>query len=189
MKINYKGNFEQVKLAVEDANEILYSSNIYDLIKQFEEFNCAKKTPAEIAEILRDTDLEVEVGIYKPRWVYSKVMGYFVRNRPNNIFLNSRKLYRDTNSITNTIVHEYVHAVDNRNNNDLIEFGHNCGTYTNTAPYVIGNIAEIIINGNEIENIKKSIDKLSNKELIHCLNDRGNSLIEEELIIEEIRIY
>lgn len=189
MKINYKGNFEQIKLAVEDANEVLYSNTIYDLIRKQDGFNCTNKTPIEISEIIQNTKLEVEVMAYKPRYLYSKVLGYFVKSRPTNIFLNSRKLYRDTSSISNTIIHEFVHAVDNDFDNTIIDFGHNCGTFVNTAPYVIGNIAEIIINGHEIENLNEKLEAFNKNEFIHCLIDDGKSLIDKEPIIEETRIY
>ncbi len=190
MKINYKGNYEQVKLAVEDANEVLYSNEFYELIRQHTNFNCSKKTPQEIADIIQNTSLEVEVKLYKPRWRFSKVLGYFVKSKPNNLFLNSRKLYRDTSSISNTIVHEYVHAVDNNFDNTIIDFGHNCGTLKNTAPYVIGNIAEIIIDGNEIDDIDSSLKHFESRTMVHCLIDGNQSFLKnEELIIEETRIY
>ena len=193
MKINYKGNYEQVRLAVEDANEVLYSNEFYELIEQYKNFKCTEKTSKEIASILKLTTLEVEVKIYKPRWRYSKVLGYFVKSRPKNIFLNSRKLYRNTSSITNTIIHEYVHAVDNHFDNSGIDFGHNCDTFKNTAPYTIGNIAEIMVDGNDINNFDSSLIALDHTNILHCFNGEsvpGFSFIEEEdLIIEENRIY
>jgi hypothetical protein len=192
MKINYKGNYEQVKLAVEDANEILYSREFYELINQRENFNCTEKTPQEISKILQETDLEIEVKTYKPKWRYSKVLGYFVKSKPKNVFLNSRKLYRETSSITNTIVHEYVHAVDNHFENTAIDFGHNCGTFKNTAPYTIGNIAEIMIDGNNLIDIDSRLEQFDELETIQCLagsSTNGFSFSDEqELIIEESRI-
>ncbi len=192
MKVNYNGNYKQVNIAVEDANEILYSNKFYELIRQHKNFNCTEKTTQEIADILQKTDLEIEVKTYKPRWRYSKVLGYFVKSRPKNIFLNSRKLYRDTSSITNTIIHEYIHAVDNHFDNSIIDFGHNCGTFKNTAPYTIGNIAEIMIDGNNITNIDSSLEQFNNTTVIHCLTGSSinevSFLEEEELIIEENRI-
>lgn len=191
MKINYRGNYEQVKIAVEDANEVLYSREFYELIKQHKNFNCTEITPEKISEILQETDLEVEVKTYKPKWRYSKVLGYFVRSKPKNVFLNSRKLYRNTSSITNTIVHEYVHAVDNHIDNSIIEFGHNCGTFKNTAPYTIGNIAEIMIDGNNLIDIDSRLEQFNESETIQCLagtSINGFSFEEEDLIIEESRI-
>ncbi len=191
MKINYRGNYEQVKTAVEDANEILYSKEFYEIIKQLKSFKCTKKTPFEISEIIEKTDLEVEVKTYKPKWRYSRVLGYFVRSKPRNLFLNKRKLYRNTSSITNTIIHEYVHAVDNHYDNTVIDFGHNCGTFKNTAPYTIGNIAEVMIDGNNIEKIDSRLEEFQNLETIHCLtNTTGNSItyLEEDLLIEDSRI-
>ncbi len=173
MKINYRGNYEQIKLAVEDANDVLNLDTFYSLIAKCEKFNCSKKTASEVAEILKTTTLEVEVKVYKPKWIFSKVLGYFVKGKPNCVFLNKRKLYRDTGSITNTIIHEYVHAVDNKYNNKIIDFGHNCGAHKNTAPYVIGNIAEIIIDGYEINDIEselKLFKNVINYEIVDNLN-------------------
>jgi hypothetical protein len=44
-------------------------------------------------------------------------------------------------------VHEYIHAVDYEHNNQSITFGHDCENLFKTAPYIIGGIAEDIING------------------------------------------
>ena len=134
MRINYKGKYDQIKTAVEDANDVLNSDDFYTLISNHGDFNCSEFSSENISNIIKKSKLEVEVKIYKPRWRYSKVLGYFIKSNPNKIYLNSRKIYRDTNSITNTIIHEYVHAVDNSNNDNAIEFGHICESFTNTAP-------------------------------------------------------
>jgi hypothetical protein len=192
MKINYKGNYEQVKIAVEDANEILYSKEFYELINKREDFNCTEKKPKEISKILQETDLEIEVKTYKPKWKHSKVLGYFVKSKPRNVFLNVRKLNRQTSSITNTIIHEYVHAVDNHFDNSVINFGHSCGTFKNTAPYIIGNIAEIMIEGNNIINIDSRLKQFEELETIQCLagnSENGVSFSDnQDFIIEESRI-
>lgn len=193
MKINYKGSYEQVKIAVEDANEILYSKEFYALIRDRKEFNCTKNTPNQIADILEQTTLEIEVKTYKPRYRFSKVLGYFVKSIPNKVFLNKRKLYRNTCSITNTIIHEFVHAVDNHDGSKT-DFGHSCDDFqNNTAPYTIGNIAEIMVDGNNLKDIDSSLEQFNNSGIIQCLT--GNSSLigisftdGEELIIEESRI-
>ena len=154
MRINYKGKYDQIKTAVEDANDVLNSDDFYKLISDHGDLNCSDLSSQEISNIIKNSQLEIEVKIYKPRWKFSKVLGYFVKSKPNNVFLNSRKIYRDTNSISNTIIHEYIHAVDYNNNNE-IQFGHNCGSFDNTAPYVIGSYAELLIEGNNIDEISK----------------------------------
>lgn len=159
MKVTYEGKRNQIILAVEDANEILNSQIFYDLIDKHPGFSCSKKSPKEISELLKDSQMEIEVKLYKPKWKWSKVLGYFVKGYPNTVFLNVRKIYRDTNSITNTIIHECIHALDNNVNNSIIEFGHNCGYFDNTAPYEIDNIAEKIIDGEDIE-LPEMIDVL-----------------------------
>ncbi|MGY5351088.1 hypothetical protein ACXGQW_00705 [Wenyingzhuangia sp. IMCC45533] len=151
MKVNYEGKKTQIILAVEDANELLNSDILFDLIEKHPGFSCSKKSPKEISKLLSDSEMNIEVKLYKPKWKWSKVLGYFVKSRPNTVFLNVRKIYRETNSITNTIIHECIHALDNNVNNSIIEFGHNCGYFDNTAPYEIGNMAESIIDGENID--------------------------------------
>ncbi len=165
MKVLYNGNYKQIHSAVEDANELYDSEIFYENIARHPGFSCSKKAPKEIAQIMKESYLEIEVKLYRPKWKRSKVLGYFIRSYPTTIFLNSRKIYRETNSITNTIVHECVHALDNSLNSKIIEFGHNCGYFKNTAPYEIGNIAESIIDGGIIESIEMPPDTFETIEL------------------------
>jgi|TARA_B110000114_G_C15090695_1_gene398446 hypothetical protein len=151
MNVTYQGIYNQIKLAVEDANELFNSPIFYELIEKHPGFSCSEKKPIEIADLIRNSTLKIQVKLYKPRWKWSKVLGYFVKSHPNTIFLNIRKIYRETNSITNTIIHECIHALDYNENSNIIEFGHNCGYFDNTAPYEIGNIAESIVNGSDFE--------------------------------------
>lgn len=149
MRFFYKGEYEQIKIAVEDSNDLLFFEDFYKEISSLEDFKCSKKSPKEIAEIIKNSKLEVEIKLYKPKWVFSKVNGYFVPQYPNQLFLNARKIWRDSDEILNTIIHEYIHALDYNNNNELIEFGHDCGIHEGTAPYVIGNLAQEFVNGNK----------------------------------------
>ena len=151
MEVFYKRNDSQLEIAVEDANELFNSEIFYELIGKHPGFSCSQKSPVEIAELIKNSNLKIELKLYKPNWKWSKVLGYFVKSHPNNIFLNIRKIRRSTNSITNTIVHECIHALDNHENSNIIEFGHNCGYFVNTAPYEIGKIAESIIDGGATE--------------------------------------
>lgn len=155
MRIYYKGVLAQIALAVEDANELLGSEPFYRLIAQSTPFKCTNLTPEAISNIIKESFLEVEVLLYKPQWHFSSVLGYFSSDYPNNIFLNARKIYRETNSITNTIIHEYVHAVDNIYDRKIINFGHDCAHQSGTAPYVIGQLAEKMVNKGLVE-IKES---------------------------------
>lgn len=183
MRIIYRGDLSQVHLAVEDANDILNSNSFYEAISQYRNFNCTKMSPSQIAEIIKDSTLEVEAEDYRPRWPYSKVLGYFTKKKPNNIFLNRRKLYRNTESISNTIIHEYVHAVDNDFDDTIIDFGHNCGTFKSTAPYVIGKIAEAIIDGGLDESLKDRIQALIDEEVVEDFH------IDTEMEFEDHRVY
>ncbi|RCS28100.1 hypothetical protein DUT90_01980 [Polaribacter sp. WD7] len=188
MRINYKGKFSQIITAIEDANDILNSEEFYQLISNHGDFNCSDFSSEDISNIIKKSKLEVEVKIYKPRWRYSKVLGYFIKSKPNKIFLNSRKIYRDTNSITNTIIHEYVHAVDNDNNSNAIEFGHICQSFTNTAPYVIGSYAEFLMEGNATTEIPNLINALVEQNHM-CIQEDINALDSADLfIIEEHRV-
>lgn len=187
MRINYKGRYNQIITAVEDANDVLNSEDFYTLILQHGDFNCSNFSSEKISNIIKNSTLEVEVKIYKPRWRFSKVLGYFVKSRPNNIFLNSRKIYRDTNSITNTIVHEYIHAVDNSNNSE-IQFGHNCGSFDNTAPYIIGSYAELLIEGNDVKEISTLQKKNFTSQQSICLTEEKDGEKSDIFYVEDHRV-
>jgi hypothetical protein len=184
MRINYKGNYSQIITAVEDANDVLNSEDFYQLISNHGDFNCSDLSSKDISDIIKNSPLEIEVKIYKPRWSYSKVLGYFIKSKPNNVFLNSRKIYRNTDSITNTIIHEYVHAVDNNHNTNAIEFGHTCESFANTAPYIIGSYAELLIDGNEVSEIPNLINSLLVQESMCLQKDTATNIF----TIEEHRV-
>jgi hypothetical protein len=167
MKIQYNGSDQRIKVAVEDANDVLNEQLFYNEIASKTPFECTKLNPKEISSIIQKSSLKVNLKFYKSRWPFSTVNGYFVKSTPNVIYLNIRRLNRSTPSLSNTIVHEYIHSIDNEYNDQIIDFGHTCKNLSKTAPYIIGGIAEAIING-------------------EAKNFNNNSLIEFE--IEENRI-
>lgn len=185
MNITYVGDLSQVKLAVQDANEVLFTDTFYSQIRILSKFNCTQHTPSEIADIIKTSSLKVEVKTYRPKWAYSKVAGFFIRKFPNTLFLNNRKLYRDTTSITNTIIHEYVHAVD-FNQHGEFRFTHDC-TLNNTAPYVLGQIAELIVNGSELSYIGNDLNALEHQPVDNCIIDDAGEF-DLDSIIELDRI-
>jgi hypothetical protein len=138
--IIYKGKIKKIKEAVVAANELLLDSSFYAAIKAKEEFDMADIPADLIAELIRNTDMEMRLITYigSPR-----VHGYDDRDNPDLIHINIFRSEWTHSSIVNTIVHQIVHAV-----NDLhreFNFSHgdrNSEGKQNTAPFWIGNYAE-----------------------------------------------
>ena len=103
----------------------------------------SKSTPVHIVEF--------NYSSWSPLyWKYRKTTAYVDPSTPNTININTRKLNRSVASVVNTLVHEFVHTVDYTDENHSgIDHGHagnsNAGK-EDTAPYWIGQQAELIIN-------------------------------------------
>ena len=138
-QLYYKGNKLKIYAAVQHVNRILNDTNFYNQIAQIKRFDNSKYTGQEIAEYIRHSDLVIEVKeAFMPIANASTKVPYRIKV---SIFNFSS----DLSTATNTLIHEIVHAVDlqdgdydfthSSNNNDD-------GSQDNTAPWVIGAIAE-----------------------------------------------
>ncbi|HVG28294.1 MAG TPA: hypothetical protein VM864_01105 [Pyrinomonadaceae bacterium] len=129
------------------ANDVLGNDDFYKRIAKKADFTYTDESPKDIAGWVKESTLTVTVRLY-PGKPGSTTTAYVSSKYPNTIFLNSRKLGRDTPKIVNTIVHECVHSVD-RSLPDA-RFGHGNNRRRgkqNSAPYWIGSLAERILKG------------------------------------------
>ncbi len=150
---------KRILQAIESAND--NASKIVNWIEGQPSFLWATCTGLEIGKGVKEfyfQGLTMTVKTYKPWWPWSKALGYFKPSEPHTIYLNSRKLNRSRGSITSSLWHELIHAIDNQ---DLShEFGHKDNTWTpekeETAPYKIDNfVHELIDNKKTTEDQKK----------------------------------
>jgi hypothetical protein len=147
VRVVYSGTRPIVITVVAQANDVLGNNEFYKRIAKKDDFTYTDESPKDIAGWIKESTLTVTVRVYKGK-PGSPTTAYVDPKFPNTIFLNSRKLGRDTPKIVNTIIHECVHTVDRSLTN--ARFGHGDNRRRgkrNSAPYWIGRLAERILNG------------------------------------------
>ncbi len=152
MIITFNDKQQKVEEATEMANSILKNSLFYSKIREKDNFDLSTASPQIIADLIEQSDLEFKIDLFYPSgWraiKYRKTFAYTDSRFPNTLFLNLKKLNRNSISIAATIIHESIHALDH----DAIDytFGHGNNSSkgkSNTAPYWIGNLANKILKG------------------------------------------
>lgn len=145
MRLHYSGRNSKLKSAIRKANEILENPSFYEKIGSRESFDNTTLSPSEIAVRIEEWEHPVQIRTYwNPFGTANAKTGnskYFT--------VNTAKLKRSKKSIVNTLVHEYVHAVDFGEDGKL-EFTHvdndnRHGDEDDTAPWAIGEIAKQMV--------------------------------------------
>ena len=139
----YSGSYTNLQAATVAANALLKGDKFYQLIAAKDKFDFTNATPAQIAEAIKNCNLNTTVVTYKklfPR----KTLGFENPQDPLHIHINMQgwRGNRSVASYTGTIIHEAVHCADS--DNAGFNFGHNGNAAAgneNTAPYWIGNLA------------------------------------------------
>jgi len=161
----YNGRNKQVKEAVSNANLLMQNhSNFIGRIGvgAGQEYTMTEVDPGDIASFMKDRYMN---SIQRVRCRYtwnpfSKALAWFKPSLPNTITLHTRRLKRYKNkkqnidSLTGSIMHEYVHLVDNfykyarfghGDNRSYKAFDEESEMWTQkyySAPYRIGGIAK-----------------------------------------------
>lgn len=141
-QLNYIGNNKKVKLAIAEANKILSNPDFYKQIEAVNKFDFTDYNGKQIADEIHSLNKAIIVKNY---WVpFSKTKAKTL----SEISINTATLNRPVSSIVNTLIHETVHAVDWLTNNDwdYTHDGQKADGQENTAPWVIGDIAESMAN-------------------------------------------
>lgn len=140
---NYNGNFENVRRATKLANKLLDNNNFYQIIRSADRFDMSNVTNDMVASLMkRHNKLDITVKTYKPWWPWSKAVAMFKPSEPHTVYLSSRRLNRSAASVVGSLMHEYVHLVDNLYSE--YSFGHGSNYKhgkEHTAPYAIGTMA------------------------------------------------
>ena len=136
----------KVNEAIKKANEILKSENIYNLIKDFPQFEMSNISNEQVSIYLRRAFIEHEMYVYTYYKKWSRAYGYFEPWKWDRININEAKLNRSKGSIVATVIHEFVHFCDGLQVDAT--FGHGSNSPTgkqNTAPYAIDNMAQSLV--------------------------------------------
>ncbi len=153
MNVIFNGSNSNVKVAIEMANSILLNPKFYQKIRAKSKFDLSTASPQIIANLIQGSSLEFEVDLFYPSgWraiKYGKTFAYTDHQYPNTLFLNLKKLKRNPENITATIIHESIHALDHECSEYTFGHGNNSAKGKgDTAPYWIGNLANRILNNN-----------------------------------------
>jgi hypothetical protein len=138
VKLHYLGKNEKIIAAVAEANKILSKPEFYIRVDTIQRFDNSTYSGLRVSNEIKNLNRVIEVEDYWKPWGSANAKTVSV------IKLNTAKLKRSHSSITNTIVHETVHAVDWWVNKewDYTHDGNSPNGQDNTAPWVIGAIAE-----------------------------------------------
>lgn len=153
--------YMQVWEAIARVNDLFASDEFYDRIAEQPDFDQSDVSPVTIAALLKKARLDMSVDLYYARNPLKNIDGYDDVVDPSIIHMNVWKIDRPIASISNSIVHACVHAVNSFY--DRFYFGHDVITVAsngNTAPYAIGAIAECMISGEEKPSIVMEHDIL-----------------------------
>lgn len=102
-------------------------------------FTSSDATPEAVADELRRSALVVTVRVQKK--IRRRVLGWTYTGHPDVVYLNSRALNRPAIEIASTLVHEWVHAVDDLSPLDFHHGDNNPTGKSNAAPYAIDQLA------------------------------------------------
>jgi hypothetical protein len=146
----YSGDNTDVQAAVQLANEILNTPSFYDAIRRVPRFDNSTLTGAEVADRMEKASQKVTiVRKFKP-------IANAGTKTSNKIKISKSLFGKDSTGTfvlsiaVNTLIHETVHAVDFLDTGDAFTHdGNEEDGQENTAPWVIGAIAEKIAEGKQ----------------------------------------
>ena len=147
----YDGSNENVITAVKKANEILNSKYFYDEVRKVPRFDNTKLSGHEIADRMEKANQDIKI-VRK-----IKPIANASTKTSDKIKISSSLFGKDSTGnfslsiAVNTLIHETVHAVDFLSSGS--EFTHDENSpegQENTAPWVIGAIAEKMVEENKL---------------------------------------
>lgn len=134
-------NNEKLKDAARLAQNFFKQLKLEDLPDDFThtliDRNTIYATIIEAAVCLPDRYVIVET--YKPKWYWSKAIGYTLPSKPNYIFVNANKLSTlEVEDYVGNFAHEFMHIIGFKHK------GNNPSKFRNleSVPYVMGALAE-----------------------------------------------
>jgi hypothetical protein len=140
VQLHYAGSNQKITEAVAEANKILSSDEFYRKVDSIQKFDNTTYSGSQITKEMNAIKT-IEVTEY-----YKKHTKTTAKTE-TEINVNTAKLNRSLASITNTLVHETIHAVDWTTNKHW-DYTHRT-QYEEippvSAPYVIGLIAEKMV--------------------------------------------
>ncbi len=146
IKIVYNGYHRNLRLAINNVNNLLQQEYFYQGIMRHDSFDMCNVTPRQLAGLMRISDMRMTIDLYYSLLPFSKAVTYDDTADPTIIHLNKWNLNRSVESLCNTLMHQCIHAV-----NALFpqfSFGHGDNSTAgkeNTAPFWIAAMAQRLI--------------------------------------------
>lgn len=143
IRLVYEGGNANVQAAVTKANEILNSTAFYDSIRKVKKIDFSSLSGAEIAARMEKATQSISV-VRKTKPIANASTKTSDRINISRSLFGEDKYGKFVLSIAvNTLIHETVHAVDYLGTgNEFTHDGNSPEGQENTAPWVIGAIAE-----------------------------------------------
>jgi hypothetical protein len=133
---------ESLQKAIKVANCVVRSESFLKEIGSYAKYDYTDMSPNDVESAFRNIK-PIRVGTYRTKNPYSKVYATTYASDRETIWINTRKLPRPTQELTNTFIHEGSH---------LIKFSHGDNSpigKSNSVPYGVGAIAEKHVAGCE----------------------------------------
>lgn len=151
VRIRYKGNDEKLLQAVARTNALFLDVNFYNAINRHGDFDLADISPVNLSSLIRNTRMDMKIEFYYSLYPFSRAVSFDDRENPQTIWLNKWNINRSIGSLSNTLMHQCIHAINSRNPQHY--FGHgdnNVAGKENTAPYSIASLAQQMTEKNVI---------------------------------------
>lgn len=163
VNIKYDGIRPYILEAIHKVNKLLSNEEFYESIEQHAYFNNSDISPKEIAYLLRNTNISIQIQLYYSMSPISKIDVYENPEQPHVLYLNIWQLERPIYSICNSIVHGCIHALNKMHPEYHFEHN-NCPAVelANTAPFAIGRIAEVMLGGSTTTEVEYMHDGMDN---------------------------
>lgn len=134
--LTYKGHLTKVKTAVSKANEILAAKQFYNMIRGYKQFDQNELSPETISQLLEDSGHRITVTV---NWLFP-----IPRPSHKTITISAWDFSGNLAAGVNELIKGTVSSIDRlyaiQNNKPSSEYSTN-----QTAPWVIGSIAEILL--------------------------------------------
>lgn len=133
--LHYTGGLKKVSDAVNKANKILGSSEFYEQIRAYKQFDSSALSPEQISRLMEESGHRIEVVV---NWIIPNV-----RTRHNKICVSGWDFSNNLSAGVNNLIYETVNSIDCLydllNSSDARK-----ESASVTAPWVIGTIAEVM---------------------------------------------
>ena len=142
----YTGSNNNVAGAVQKANEILNSTSFYEQIRKIAKFDHSSLTGQQVADRIQSASQHIRVvRKIKPIANASTKTSDKIKISRSLFGLDSTGKFVLSIAV-NTLIHETVHAVDFLNTgSEFTHDGNRSDGQENTAPWMIGDIAERMV--------------------------------------------